>query len=118
MFEIYNILAAIFMILLFHCHSVSPNSDYIIVQSDIAKAYIAAHSYLYDFGSADRGIYTLTLNVKFNKNSAVYIGGKDVETKAKVVSRVTVADVEVGVADRDQTSSSKSIKWVLFHHSR
>ena len=50
------------------------------------------------------------MNVQFNKNAGVYIGGKDEEVKAKVVSRVTVADVEVGVADRDQAAASKPVK--------
>ena len=85
-------------------------SDYIVVRSDIGNGYIAAHTYVYDFGTTDRGIYTLSLNIEFKKNAKVYIGGKDVEVKAKVVSRVVVEDVEVGVADRDQAASSKSIK--------
>ena len=85
-------------------------SDYIVFKSDIAKAYIAAHPYLYDFGTAKSGIYTLTLDVQFNKNAGVYIGGKDVEIKAKVVSRVTVANVDIGVADREQSAPSKPIK--------
>ena len=69
---------------------------------------------MYDFAKADRGIYALTLDVQFSKNSGIYIGGKDVEVKAKVVSRVTVSNVEIGVADREQSAASKPIKLVCF----
>ncbi|XP_065063674.1 dolichyl-diphosphooligosaccharide--protein glycosyltransferase subunit 2-like [Rhopilema esculentum] len=87
-----------------------PKDDYLIVKSEIAKGYIAANSYVYDFGTAERGIYTLTLNVEFKKNANVYIGGKDAELKAKVLSRITVENIEVGIADREQSASSKAIK--------
>ncbi len=88
-----------------------PSDDYIIVSSDIAQGYIAAHTYIYDFGTTKRGIYTLNLNVGLKKDAKAYFGGKNVALKAKVLSRVMVDAAEIGVADRDQASSSKSTKY-------
>ena len=85
-------------------------SDFIVVKSEIAKGYIAAHTHMYDFGKSARGIYTLALNVEFPKDAKMYIGAKDAKLKAKVMSRITVDDIEIGVADREKSLSSKATK--------
>ena len=69
---------------------------------------------MYDFGKSARGIYTLALNVEFPKDAKMYIGAKDAKLKAKVMSRITVDDIEIGVADREKSLSSKATKWDLF----
>ena len=87
-------------------------SDYIVVESPAARGYVAASTHVLDVMAAkpSRGLYTVTVNVDFKKDAKMYTGGLDAKVQIKVLSKVTVEDLEVGVSDRDQSAPRNPTK--------
>jgi len=57
-----------------------------------------------------RGFYTVTLSATPSKADSKFIGLTGAEIQVKVTTQVTIENVEVGVADRDQTTAAKTTK--------
>ncbi|XP_074656368.1 dolichyl-diphosphooligosaccharide--protein glycosyltransferase subunit 2-like [Tubulanus polymorphus] len=57
-----------------------------------------------------RGFYKLTVSAAPTKPDKRLIGTSGANIQVKVTTQVTVENIEVGVADKDQTSAAKSIK--------
>jgi len=59
-----------------------------------------------------KGFYKLTLNVSPKKSDSRLIGTKGAEIEVKVTTKITVENVEIGVADKDQSTAAKTTKLV------
>jgi len=59
-----------------------------------------------------KGFYKLTINVAPKKADQRLIGTTGAEVEVKVTTKVSVENVEIGVADKDQSSAARSTKVV------
>jgi len=86
--------------------------DFLVIDSEIAKGFVAAHSFKLDVMDVgpNRGLYNCKLEVGLNKaNKHLVLDGPFV-VNLKVLARIMVEDVEIGVGDRDHSSVSKTNK--------
>ncbi|XP_067666475.1 dolichyl-diphosphooligosaccharide--protein glycosyltransferase subunit 2-like isoform X2 [Haliotis asinina] len=59
-----------------------------------------------------RGFYKLTISVSPQKSDSRLIGTSGAEVDVKVTTQVSVENVEIGVADKDQTTAARTTKIV------
>jgi len=59
-----------------------------------------------------KGFYKLTVNVSPKKADARLIGTSGAEVEVKVTTKISVENVEIGVADKDQSTAARSTKLV------
>ncbi|XP_005100783.1 dolichyl-diphosphooligosaccharide--protein glycosyltransferase subunit 2 [Aplysia californica] len=59
-----------------------------------------------------KGFYKLTINVAPKKADARLIGTSGAEVEVKVTTKISVENVEIGVADKDQTTAARTTKLV------
>lgn len=85
--------------------------DFIVIDGDVARGYIAAHSFSLDVMAArpSRGMYKCNVQVGV-KNKKKFLLGGTFSLGVKVLARIMVEDVEVGVGDKDQAVLSKTTK--------
>lgn len=83
--------------------------DFIVIDSEVAKGFIAAHSYKIDVMEANptRGAYSCKLEVGLSKDSKHLVLDGPFTVSLKVLARIMVEDVEIGVGDRDHSTVSK-----------
>jgi len=88
--------------------------DYIIIEGEVARGYIAAHSLFIDVMSADpaRGMFKCNVAVQLKKESQRFVLGGDFVVNVKVLARIMVEDVEIAVGDKEQAVLSKTSKLV------
>ncbi len=61
-----------------------------------------------------RGFYTMSISVVPAKADKRFIGTTGAEVEVKVTTQVAIENVEIGVADRDQSAPPKTTKYVTF----
>lgn len=90
--------------------------DEAIVLSKKQLAASSADKSLYELNLMEakpaRGFYRLTVSVAPKKADSRLIGTTAAEVEVKVTTRVSVENVEIGVADRDQMAAARTTKLV------
>jgi len=80
------------------------------------QAFSAADDSMYELNFLNakpaKGFYKMTINVSPTKADARLIGTKGAEVEVKVTTKVLVENVEIGVADKDQSSAARTTKLV------
>jgi len=88
--------------------------DFIVVDGEVAAGFVAAHSYTLDILNTDanvnRGLYDCKFEVGLKAGSKRFLRDGLFVVKAKVLAKIVVEDVEIGVGDKDQSSFSKTAK--------
>jgi oligosaccharyltransferase complex subunit delta (ribophorin II) len=86
--------------------------DFIVIDSEIAKGFVAAHSFKLDIMDANptRGMYKCQLEVGLKPGNKLFALDGAFSVNAKVLAKIMVEDVEIGVGDRDQASVGKTSK--------
>jgi len=86
--------------------------DFIVLDSEVAKGFVAANAFKLDVMSVapNRGMYNCKFDVTLNAANKLFVLGGDFVAKVKVLAKIVVEDVEIGVGDRDQSSVSKMNK--------
>lgn len=81
--------------------------DYIVIDGDVARGYIAAHSFYLDVMAANpsRGMLKCNIAAKIKKDTTkrFVLGGKYI-VRVKVLARIMVEGVQIAVGDKDSTS--------------
>ncbi|KAK3699752.1 hypothetical protein QZH41_015601, partial [Actinostola sp. cb2023] len=87
------------------------DDEFIILKTDLGKAYYSAHSYELDLMASkpSPGVYTITISVKSKKEDKRLIGTDGTQLKVKVVTKVTVGKVDLSVIDKEQSHTVKSV---------
>jgi len=82
--------------------------DFIVLDSDVAKGFVAANAYKLDVmgASPTRGMYNCKFEVQ-GLTSKLFVLGGAFTAKVKVLAKIVVEDVQLGIGDRDQTTVSK-----------
>jgi oligosaccharyltransferase complex subunit delta (ribophorin II) len=96
-----------------------PEGDNIIIETDVGiattKGYFAAHTYELDVAStkAPRGIYKVAIGVDYKEGSQQYLSGGVFEITCRVLVKVALNDVKIGVGDNGKGSatSHKSLSY-------
>ena len=57
-----------------------------------------------------RGFYKISVSTTPQQKDARLLGTSGAEVEVKVTTQVTIENVEIGVADKEQGSASKTIK--------
>ena len=88
----------------------SAEDDYIIVDGEIARGYIAAHSFGIDVMAAHptRGMFKSNILVKIGKGYTQFVTGGSFVVGVKVLARIVVEDVEIGAGDKERAVISKT----------
>lgn len=86
--------------------------DYIVIDSEIAKGFVAAHSFKLDImgASPNRGMYNCKFEVKLKTKKELFSLNGPFTLNVKVLTKIMVEDVEIGVGDRDVATVSKTSK--------
>jgi len=84
--------------------------DFIVIDSEVAKGFVAAHSFKVDVMDSNptRGAYNCNLEVGLNKAAKQLVLDGPFVVNLKVLARIMVEDVEIGVGDRDHSTVSKT----------
>jgi len=84
----------------------STEDDFIVVDSEIARGYVAAHAFELNVlsESLSRGLYRASLNVEIKKDPKLFVTGGSFDVACKVLARINVEDVKVGVSDKDAST--------------
>jgi len=84
----------------------STEDDFIVVDSEIARGYVAAHPFELNVLSENlsRGLYKASLNVEIKKDSKLFVIGGSFDVPCKVLTRVNVEDFKIGVSDKDAST--------------
>ncbi|KXJ16222.1 Dolichyl-diphosphooligosaccharide--protein glycosyltransferase subunit 2 [Exaiptasia diaphana] len=93
------------------------DDDFIVLKTDLGKSYYAAHSYDLDFMASkpSPGVYTVTVNVKSQKEDKRLIGTTGTQLKVKVVTKVTMGQVDLSVIDKEHSHTVKSMSRAESH---
>jgi len=86
--------------------------DFIVLDSDVAKGFVAANAFKLDVmgSSPNRGMYNCKFEVELNAANKLFILGGTFVSKVKVLAKIVVEDVEIGIGDRDQSVIAKMTK--------
>lgn len=86
--------------------------DFIVIDSEVAKGFVAANAFKLDVMGAKptRGMYTCKFEVGLKTGNSLFVLDGNFAVSVKVLAKVMVEDVEVGVGDRDQAVVSKMTK--------
>jgi len=86
--------------------------DFIVIDSEVAKGFIAANAYKLDVMSANpsRGIFNCKFAVGLKGSNNFFVLGGDFIVSVKVLAKITVEDLDIGVGDRDQSTLTKTSK--------
>ncbi|XP_029195698.2 dolichyl-diphosphooligosaccharide--protein glycosyltransferase subunit 2-like isoform X1 [Acropora muricata] len=87
------------------------DDDFIVIESDLGRGMFAAHSYELNFMTSKPGpgVYSISFSVKPHKEDKRLIGTSSGQVKVKVVTKVSVEDVELSVLDKEQNIKSKTM---------
>jgi len=92
----------------------STEDDFIVVDSEVARGFVAAHAFELNVLSESlaRGLYTASLNVEIKKDTKLFVIGGSFDVPCKVLARVSVEDFKIGVSDKDaSTGALESLKF-------
>jgi len=83
--------------------------DFIVLDSESVKGFVAANAYKLDVmaGAPNRGMYNCKFEVTVGAANKLFVLGGDFVATVKVLAKIVVEDVEIGVGDRDKTAVSK-----------
>jgi len=87
--------------------------DFIVIDSEVAKGFIAANAFKLDVMSASptRGLYNCEVEVGLKEEgSAMFVLDGKFTIPVKVLAKIMVEDVQLGIGDRDSSSVSKMTK--------
>lgn len=81
--------------------------DYLIFEGDVARGYIAAHSFGIDIMASNptKGMYKCSIEVQTPKEAKNLVTAGAFEMNVKVLARVMVENVEIAVGDKDHALS-------------
>lgn len=81
--------------------------DYLIFEGDVARGYIAAHSFGIDIMASNptKGMYKCSIEVQTPKEAKNLVTAGAFEINVKVLARVMVENVEIAVGDKDHALS-------------
>ena len=81
--------------------------DFIVLDSEVAKGFVAANAFKLDVMEAapTRGMYNCKFGVELDNK--LFVLGGDFVAKVKVLAKIVVEDVEIGIGDRDQSNVAK-----------
>lgn len=82
--------------------------DFIVVDSENVKGFIAANAFKLDVMSAkpSRGVYNG--NFKVSHENKLFAAGSAFTLSFKIVTKISIEDVEIGVGDKDHSAIAKS----------
>ncbi|RMX54799.1 hypothetical protein pdam_00014137 [Pocillopora damicornis] len=91
--------------------SAGPDNDFIVIETDLGRGMFAAHSYELNFMTSrpGPGVYTISISAKPHKEDKRLLGATSGQVKVKVVTKVTVEDVELSVVDKEQNIKAKTL---------
>lgn len=86
--------------------------DFIVLDSEVAKGFVAANAFKLDVMGANptRGMYNCRFEVELNPANKLFVLGGEFVAKVKVLAKIVVEDVEIGIGDRDQSIVAKMSK--------
>lgn len=81
--------------------------DYLVFEGDVARGYIAAHSFDIDIMASNptKGMYKCSIEVQTPKEAKNLVTAGAFEMNVKVLARVMVENVEIAVGDKDHALS-------------
>ena len=81
--------------------------DYLVFEGDVARGYIAAHSFGIDIMASNptKGMYKCSIEVQAPKEAKNLVIAGAFEINVKVLARILVEDVEIAVGDKDHALS-------------
>ncbi|CAH3150817.1 unnamed protein product, partial [Pocillopora meandrina] len=83
-----------------------PDNDFIVIETDLGRGMFAAHSYELNFMTSRPGPGVYTISIRMMVESLVLFS---LQIKVKVVTKVTVEDVELSVVDKEQNIKAKTL---------
>lgn len=86
--------------------------DFIVLDSEVAKGFVAANAFKLSVMDAtpSRGMYNAKFEVGLKGGNKLLVLGGEFVLKVKVLAKIMVEGVEIGVGDKDHSSISKPIK--------
>jgi len=86
--------------------------DYIVIDSEVAKGFVQAHAFKLDVMGANpnRGMYNCKFDVGLKTSESLFVLDGNFVVSVKVLAKIMVTDVEIGVGDRDQAAITKTSK--------
>jgi len=86
--------------------------DFIVIDSEVAKGFVAANAFKLDVmgSNPSRGMYNCKLDVSLKTSNSLFVLDGDFVVSVKVLAKIMVEDVEIGVGDRDQSTINKISK--------
>jgi len=86
--------------------------DFIVIDSEVAKGFVAANAFKLDVmeSNPSRGMYNCKFDVSLKTSNSLFVLDGDFVVSVKVLAKIMVEDVEIGVGDRDQAAVSKTSK--------
>jgi len=90
--------------------SKSTGDDKFIIEGEVARGYMAAHSYSLDVMSTkpSRGMYKCKVAFEVSKNAKLYTSFESFELRVKVLAKIVVEDVEIAVGEKDRELAKAS----------
>ena len=86
--------------------------DFIVIDSEVAKGFVAAHAFKLNVMDANptRGIYNCKFEVGLKTGNELFALDGLFAVSVKVLAKIMVEDVEIGVGDKDQSTIGKTTK--------
>jgi len=83
--------------------------DFIVIDSEVARGFVAANAFKLDVmaQTPNRGLYNCKLAVQLKEGGDRFVLDGAFTVKVKVLAKIMVEGVQIGVGDRDQTNINK-----------